>query len=67
VTRAAATVTDRATRAHLDDAKDQIARMLDPKFVAPAPAATGMPVMTRGLDELACWPDYGIYSKEQEQ
>jgi hypothetical protein len=61
VTRAAAAVTDRATKAHLDDAKDQIARMLDPKFVAPA-AATGAGAMGRGMDDLACWPDYGIYS-----
>jgi hypothetical protein len=66
VTRAAATVTDRATKAHLDDAKDQIARMLDPKFVAPAAAATGAGAAGRGLDDLACWPDYGIYAQEQQ-
>jgi len=55
-----ATATDRATRAHLDDAKDQIAKMLDPKFQPAAPAApAGM--MQRGFEGLDCWHDYGIY------
>lgn len=62
VTKAMATVTDRATRAHLEDVKDQIAKMLDPKFAPQAPAAAtagGRP----GVDEdLDCWPDYGIYN-----
>jgi hypothetical protein len=68
VTRAMAAVTDRATRAHLDDVKDQIAKMLDPKFVPPAPV-TAMPTTgRRGMDqedpwEMQCWPDYGIYNQ----
>jgi len=55
---------DRATRAHLADARDQIAKALDPKFAPPAaPAVPGFPF---GLDEdndpftFNCWPDYAI-------
>ncbi|MBI5283143.1 MAG: zinc-dependent metalloprotease [Candidatus Solibacter usitatus] len=65
VTRAMAVVTDRASRAHLEDVKDQIARMLDPKFVPPAPAAATVFGGRPGVedpDELSCWPDYGIYN-----
>ncbi len=67
---ASARATDRATRAHLADARDQIAKALDPKFARPAPATpTGFPF---GFDEgtnspffenfsfLDCWPDYAI-------
>jgi Met-zincin/Domain of unknown function (DUF5117)/Domain of unknown function (DUF5118) len=32
--------TDHDTKAHLEGAKDQIAKILDPKFLPPAPAAT---------------------------
>jgi len=55
--------TDRATRAHLADARDQIAKALDPKFAAPAAPAPANPF---GLDEeedpfsFNCWPDYAI-------
>jgi Met-zincin len=38
--------TDHDTKAHLEGAKDQIARILDPKFLPPAPAAA--PVAGRG-------------------
>lgn len=68
-TRAVATATDRTTRAHLDDMKDQIARMLDPKFVLPAPlAGTAGPGRTGADDEdnLNCWPDYGIYNETRQ-
>src|SRR5207245_4269600 len=34
---ASARATDRETRAHLADARDQIAKALDPKFAPPAP------------------------------
>ena len=62
---ASARATDRQTRAHLADARDQIAKALDPKFAAPA-APT--PVNPFGLDDeslenfdpLNCWPDYAI-------
>jgi hypothetical protein len=54
--------TDRVTRLHLEDARDQIAKALDPKFAPPAPAPGGNPF---GFDDTApeqfgCWPDYAI-------
>jgi hypothetical protein len=57
---------DRQTRAHLADARDQIAKALDPKFAAPAPAVPTFTVF--GFDDeneldassLNCWPDYAI-------
>jgi len=68
-------VTDRSTRAHLADARDQIAKALDPKFAPPAPAVTvGFPF---GFDEeqnstsfdsssfADCWPDYSVRRKNQ--
>lgn len=67
VTRAMATVTDRASRAHLDDVKDQIAKILDPKFIPPAPAAATTMTGRRGMEdpwEIQCWPDYGIYNRQ---
>ncbi len=56
---------DRATRLHLEDARDQIARTLDPKVLPPAPAAPGQagPGGPPGEDDPAvagCWPDYAI-------
>jgi hypothetical protein len=56
---------DRATRAHLADARDQIAKALDPRFAPPAtPAAPAFPF---GFDDedndpftFNCWPDYAI-------
>ncbi len=39
LTAAAAKATDHDTKAHLEGAKDQIAKILDPKFLPPAPAA----------------------------
>ena len=56
-------VTDRATRLHLEDAKDQITKTLDPRFAPVAPAAPATPTFGRGVDEdsaLGCWPDYSI-------
>jgi len=65
--------TDRATRLHLEDSKDQIAKALDPKFAQPAPATTTLFPFGRGADEfsdlfdpsdpnapLVCWPDYAV-------
>jgi hypothetical protein len=54
---------DRQTRAHLADARDQIAKALDPKFAAPAPALPQNPFGFDdefGFDFLDCWPDYAI-------
>jgi hypothetical protein len=39
ITAAIAKAADHDTKAHLEGAKDQIAKILDPKFLAPAPAA----------------------------
>ena len=65
---------DRQTRAHLADARDQIAKALDPKFAMPAPTTTT--VGRFGVDDefnfdpdsnsienfdwRNCWPDYAI-------
>jgi len=72
---ASARANDRETRAHLADARDQIAKALDPKFVPPAPAIpTGFPF---GFEDGAksgsfeyfnfadCWPDYAIRRRDQ--
>ncbi len=54
--------TDRETRAHLEGARDQIARILDPKFNQGGGAAAA--VIRIGLDGVSapetCWPDYAI-------
>jgi hypothetical protein len=61
---------DRQTRAHLADARDQIAKALDPKFAAPAPAAPQNPF---GFDDVEdfdfrdCWPDYAIRITPRKQ
>lgn len=61
--------TDRMTRAHLADSRDQIAKALDPKFVPPAPATTGQ--FPFGIDSSFenfsfsdCWPDYAVKRRE---
>ena len=56
---AAPRASDRATKAHIEAARDQITRMLDPKVQTPNPpaAATRIPP-SNGLD--SCWPDYII-------
>src|SRR5215217_689074 len=65
---------DRQTRAHLADARDQIAKALDPKFAAPAPATPQNPfgfddafnsvgsgnTALEDFDFKDCWPDYSI-------
>lgn len=67
VTRALARATDRTSRLHLEDVRDQIAKVLDPKFAAPAPAATTTLPFGRGVmdgedenGEVGCWHDYAI-------
>jgi hypothetical protein len=64
--------TDRETRAHLADARDQIAKALDPKFQPPLPALpTGFPFgfdeeqnsnsnSFEDFDPRSCWPDYSV-------
>ena len=72
--------TDRQTRAHLADARDQIAKALDPKFAPPATPATV--VFPFGIDDgitfnsdsssienfswSDCWPDYAIRIRRRE-
>jgi hypothetical protein len=56
---------DRLTRAHLADARDRIAKSLDPKFAPPAAPAGpgGFPGFPGGDDDdqpKSCWPDYII-------
>src|SRR5262245_21916410 len=69
VVAALARTMDRESHAHLEAARDQIARILDPRF-NPTPAGTG-PVFQIGLEEpdllttnpdgvRVCWPDYVI-------
>jgi hypothetical protein len=70
VTAALAKTSDREARAHLEGARDQIARILDPKFAPPAANNTGNVIRLGfdgpdlfsgspvGLD--SCWPDYMI-------
>lgn len=57
--------TDRQTRAHLADARDQIAKALDPKFAAPVQATPQSPFgfddeVKSDFDFRDCWPDYAI-------
>lgn len=62
VTTALAKTTDRATRAHLEGARDQIARILDPKFQTTG-GANQAAVRIFGADDpdsLTCWPDFII-------
>jgi len=63
---------DRATRLHLEDARDQIAKALDPKFQPAAPASAGAAARPGLADPLdtwplavpgSCWPDYAIRVK----
>ena len=62
---AMARASDRQTRAHLADARDQIAKALDPKFAPPAAPATfafpfGIDEEVPDVNSLNCWPDYSI-------
>lgn len=69
VVAALAKTSDRETRAHLEGARDQIAKILDPKF-NPVGGNSG-PVIRIGIDGIdplsgipvpdsICWPDYVI-------
>ena len=72
--------TDRQTRAHLADARDQIAKALDPKFAPPATPATLFTVFgfddefnsssstaLENFDPRDCWPDYAIRIRPKGQ
>ena len=62
VTAALAKASDRETRAHLEGVRDQIAKILDPKFAPPAGNAGAL--IRFGFDSFGepttCWPDYVI-------
>jgi hypothetical protein len=47
---------DRATKAHLEDLKDQISRLLDPRGAQPT-GAGAPPAPMRGLAPDSCWPE----------
>jgi hypothetical protein len=52
--------TDRVTRAHLQDVRDQIGRILDPKFAPPATPNVALPIIIGADGETGCWLDYAI-------
>lgn len=72
---------DRQTRAHLADARDQIAKALDPKFAPPAtpPIAANRfgfddelnfnsdTSTIENFDPRECWPDYAIRIRPRRQ
>jgi hypothetical protein len=69
ITVAVARATDRETKAHLEDSRHQIAKILDPKFAPPAGNAGAIiRIAFDGIDPLwglpdpraVCWPDYVI-------
>jgi len=66
ITTALAKTTDRATRLHLEDAQDQIAKALDPKFARTTTTSNaaviifGVDGLGNPIDPLNCFPDYAI-------
>ena len=64
--RALLKTTDQATRAHLEDVRDQIAKILDPKFATATAAGVGNQSQPGpgGEDADSCWPDYVIRIKQ---
>jgi hypothetical protein len=72
IAAASGRATDRQTRAHLADARDQIAKALDPRFAPPAAPATftfpfgfddeqhSSSTSFEDFDSNSCWPDYAI-------
>jgi hypothetical protein len=51
---------DAATRAHLEDLKDRIADILDPKLPPPGAAGAAARTQTSDAAEDDCWPDLAI-------
>jgi hypothetical protein len=52
---------DRETKAHLEAARDQIAKILDPRFAPPAnPNGNAFRMFSDQFDPNDCWPDYAI-------
>jgi hypothetical protein len=73
VTASMARATDRETRLHLEDLKDQIAKVLDPKLAPPStPTATtagprGIDPFEEWLNPSTCWPDYIVRGSSPRQ
>lgn len=73
VTKALVRTTDRASRMHLEDVRDQITKILDPKFAAPAPAANALPFIIGRfgfeedptVDPQKCWLDNTLRIHQQ--
>jgi hypothetical protein len=73
ISAALARTQDRATRLHLEDARDEIAKALDPKFIRPATTPQAGQFGRGGVDDdlfgeqppLVCWPDYIIRRPER--
>lgn len=64
LTAALAKSSNRETKLHMEDLKDQIAKALDPKFQPASPAINLFPIRT--LDGMEnCWPDYGIFIERE--
>jgi hypothetical protein len=67
ITSAIGKAADRETKAHLEGARDQIAKILDPRFAQPSGNAGGAAIRI-GFDPLwgipgpsdLCWPDYVV-------
>jgi hypothetical protein len=58
---AIARAADRDTRLHLEDLRDQVGKILDPRFQLPTPAPLPLVVpLTSESDDTNCWPDYAI-------
>jgi hypothetical protein len=58
---AVARTTDRDTRLHLEDLRDQIAKILDPKYQQANPApAQALIFPLSGTGDTYCWTDYAI-------
>ena len=58
---ALARTTDRDTRLHLEDLRDQIAKILDPRYQQANPTPLlPVPTPVSGRDDVYCWTDYGI-------
>jgi hypothetical protein len=56
-----ARTTDRDTRLHLDDLRDQIAKILDPKYQQANPTpAQAIILPLSGTGDTYCWTDYAI-------
>ncbi len=52
---------DRETKAHLEAARDEIAKILDPRFAPPANSnGNAFRVFSDQFDPNDCWPDYAI-------